>query len=159
MRLLTDPSPEVYKTWTEGLADLPDVAIRFGLEQAKDFTGFFTLPAFRELCRVSPQALGLPSAKHAYIEACNKSLPWERQTWSHPAVFYAARETGRFELHSFTEREAFPLFKANYEIMCNRVMAGDEMTLNVKKMLPESVPAPLSLEENKARARALMESI
>lgn len=159
MRLLTDPSPQVYQTWTDGLADLPEAAIRFGLERARDFTGFFTLPAFRELCKVSPQVLGLASAKHAYMEACNKDLPWERQTWSHPAVYYAARETGRFELHSFTEREAFPLFKANYEIMCSRVLNGEQLTMPLNRMLPESVPNPTSPEVAKTRLAAIRELI
>jgi hypothetical protein len=150
---------EVFKQWRHDLSDLPAGAIRIGLERAKDFTDFFNIAAFRELCKASPQDLGLPTAKQAYIEACNKALPWERQKWSHAAVYHAARETGRFELHSFTEREAFPLFQANYEVMCGRVMSGAELNMPLVRMLPESVPNPTPINEARSRLSAIKDLI
>jgi hypothetical protein len=86
-------------------------------------------------------------------------LPWERQQWSHPAVYHAARETGRFELHSFTEREAFPLFQANYELMCGRVMNGENLSMPVAKMLPASVPNPTPINEARSRLAAIKDLI
>jgi hypothetical protein len=163
MNLLTNSNPEalskIYQTWAAGLDDLPDAAIRFGLSRAKDCTDFFSLPVFRELCRVTAEDLGLLGPKQAYIEACNKPLPWERQKWSHAAVFHAARETGRFELHSFTESQCFPLFRANYEAMCKRAMEGESLDMPVARMLPERVPQPVSKEEAKRRCASILESI
>jgi hypothetical protein len=159
-RLVTDPvGSDAYKVFERDMADLSDAQIRAGMDRAKDFTGFFTFPAFRELCHVKPEDLGLPNAKQAYIEACNKPLPWERQKWSHAAVFHAARETGRFELHSFTESQFFPLFRANYEAMCKRAMEGESLDMPVARMLPERVPQPVSKEEAKRRCASILESI
>jgi hypothetical protein len=159
MKLLTDPNPDVlaqiYRTWAAGLDDLPDQAIRMGLIRVKDFTDWLSLPAFRELCRVTPEDMGLKTAKAAYIEACNMPLPWERGNWSHGAVYHAARETGRFQLHTMTEKECFPLFKNNYETMCNRVMNGEVLDRPVQKALPESVPNPTPPEVAKVRLAAL----
>jgi hypothetical protein len=163
MKLLTDSNPEtlgkIYQTWAAGLDDLPDQAIRMGMIRAKDFTDFFSLPAFRELCRVTAEDLGLLGPKQAYIEACNKPLPWERQTWSSPAVYRAAVETGRFQLHTMTERECYPLFKANYETMCDRVMNGETLDVPVRKMLPESVPNPTPHEVAKAHLSKFKEGL
>jgi hypothetical protein len=163
MNLLTNSNPEalskIYQTWAAGLDDLPDAAIRFGLSRAKDCTDFFSLPVFRELCRVTAEDLGLLGPKQAYIEACNKPLPWERQTWSSPAVYRAAVETGRFQLHTMTERECFPLFKANYETMCDRVMNGENLEVPVRKMLPESVPNPTPPEVAKAHLSKFKEGL
>lgn len=159
-RLVNSPvGSDAYKVFEADTADLSEAQLRHGMEAAKDFTGFFTFPTFRELCRPDAKALGLPEAKQAYIEACNKPLPWERQKWTHAAVYLAAREAGRFELHTLTERDAFPLFRANYETMCKRVMNGDNLEVPVQRMLPESVPQPVSREEGKARCAALKEML
>jgi hypothetical protein len=159
MKLLTDSSPEslgkIYQTWAAGLDDLPDAAIRMAMIRVRDFTGWLSLPAFREMCRVTPEDLGLKNAKGAYIEACNMPLPWEAGKWSSGAVFHAARETGRFELHTLTERECFPLFKTNYDAMCARVMAGENLDRSVQKALPETVPNPTTPEVAKTKLAAL----
>jgi hypothetical protein len=159
MKLLTESSPEslgkTYQTWAACLDDLPDAAIRMGMIRVRDFTGWLSVSTFRELCKVTAEDMGLASAKQAYIEACNKQMPWERQTWSSAAVYRAAVETGRFQLHTLTERECFPLFKANYEQMCDRVMNGENLDVPVRKMLAESVPNPTSPEVAKAHLSKL----
>lgn len=163
MKLLTDPNPDVlaqiYRTWAASLDDLPDVAIRMGMIRVRDFTGWLSVPTFRELCKVTAEDLGLSSAKNAYIEACNKQMPWERQSWSSAAVYRAAVETGRFQLHTLTEKECFPLFKANYETMCSRVMNGETLDVPVRKMLPESVPNPTPPEVAKAHLSRFKEML
>lgn len=148
-----------YRTFENDMADLSEMQLNQGMERAKDFTDFFTFPAFRELCRVTPEDMGLKTAKSAYIEACNMPLPWERGNWSSGAVYYAARETGRHELHSMTEREIFPLFKTNYETMCARVLAGEVLDRPVQKALPETVSNPTPPEVAKVRLAALKEML
>ncbi len=163
MNLLTNSNPEslgkIYQTWAAGLDDLPDHAIQFGLSRAKDCTDYFSLPVFREMCKISAEDLGLKSANAAYIEACNMPLPWSHGNWSSAAVYHAAKETGTFELHNLTERECFPLFKSNYEAMCNRVMAGEQLDTPVQKALPETVPNPTSREEAKKHLSRLKEML
>jgi hypothetical protein len=159
-RLVSAPVGSIeHRTFENDMADLSEAELNHGLEASKDFTDFFTFPVFRELCRVTAEDLGLLGPKQAYIEACNKPLPWERQTWSGPAVYRAAVETGRFQLHTMTERECFPLFKANYETMCDRVMNGETLDVPVRKMLPESVPNPTSPEVAKAHLSKFKEML
>ncbi len=138
-----------HRTFESDMSDLSEMELNTGMERSKDFTDYFTTPAFRELCRVTPNDLGLKQAKAAYIEACNMPLPWSHGNWSSAAVYHAAKETGTFELHNLTERECFPLFKSNYETMCARVMAGEQLDTPVQKALPETVPNPTSPEEAK----------
>lgn len=144
------------------MADLTDQQLAIGLERTKTFTGFFTTPAFRELCALKPEDFGLPDAHKAYIEAATADGQRDRARWSHAAVYHAARETGWFELRTGTEREVYPLFRRNYEAMCARVMAGEQLELPVQRALPPSVePRPLPAVEAKRRCaglRALLEA-
>ncbi len=155
MGLLNKPSAETLTTWANGLSDLSEAKIRMGVANAKDFTEYFNLPAFRELCRVTPANLGMPEARTAYIEACQKPTPWDRQQWSHPVVLSAAMETGQFELHNKTEKECFPLFSLNYGKMVERAINGEDLNLPVMKALPEQIPQYLSKDENKSRLEKL----
>jgi hypothetical protein len=54
------------------VADLTDAQLKTGIDLAKDFVGFFTIPAFRELCLTDytpdhPMYKALP--KEVYIPA------------------------------------------------------------------------------------------
>ena len=138
--------PEMVRVWTEGLADIPYYALRAGLKKARDFVGYFNLPAFRELCRMTAEELGLPDVRMAYIESC---MADQNHTWSHSAVYHAAKQTGAFELRTKTENEIFPLYRRNYEIICKRILAGEDLSLPTQKALPEKVFVPA--DENKAR--------
>ena len=155
MGLMNKPTAETLQVWANGLNDLSESKIRMGVANAHNFTGYFNLPAFREMCQVSPAALGLPEARQAYFEACTKGTPWERPNWSHAAVYAAARETGRFELHSMTEREAFPLFSMNYSKMVDRVINGEDLNLPTAKVIAEKIPQFLTPEQNKERLSKL----
>jgi hypothetical protein len=161
MKLLTAPTDaalsEIYRTWARELSDLPEFAIRFGLSRCKDFKGWFSLPAFRELCHASAKDLGMPDPHAAYLEAARADGPRDRIRWSHPAVYHAACETGWFELRSMTEKECFPLYRRNYEAMVARVMAGEELSTPVQKVIPASIPQYLTTDENLARMAKLKE--
>jgi hypothetical protein len=161
MKLLTESSPEalgrVYSTWADGLADLPESAIRFGLKRCRDFKGWFSLPAFRELCKVTATDLGMPDPHTAYLEAARADGPKDRIKWSPPAVYRAGCETGWFELRNMTEKECFPLFKRNYEIMIQRVLDGEQLTAPIQKVIPAAIPNPCTQAEGLARVAKLKE--
>ncbi len=143
--------------WSDGLSDLPVPALRMGMHKVKNFTGFMTLPAFRELCTVTPADFGMTDPHSAYIEACNK-LGAENAHWTHPAVYHAAVETGWFNLRTSTEKEVYPLFRRNYETMCSRVIAGESLDMPVQRALPSSAtPVFLTPEQNKRRCASLKE--
>lgn len=150
-RLVSEPVGSTqYRVFESDMADLSDRELRHGMAKTKDFTGFFTTPAFREMARMTPEDLGLPDAKTAYIEACNAQGDKTRYNWSHPAVYFAADETGFGELRSRTEFEIYPLFRRNYEIMVNRVMEGEKLDMPTQKALPPKVF--IQAEPVKARA-------
>src|SRR5690606_12156558 len=87
-KLVTDPpGSTAYRQFEHDMADLSERELLKGLEKSRDFTGFFTTPAFRELCRVTPADFGLPDAVTAMREACNAPFPKDRQRYSHPAVY------------------------------------------------------------------------
>lgn len=153
---LIQSSAEVYKTWAAGLSDMSELDLRRGLHNAKDFTGFFTLPAFRELCRVTPEGLGMPDAQRAYREAC---MAEPGHAWSHPAVYHAALATGHFELRNLTEQQCFPRFRNAYEEMTKRVLAGERLDLPVREAIPSKIPHYLTPSENKSRMAKLMAEI
>ena len=149
------PNSTDHKVWEAGLLDMTEMQIRKGTNKAKSFTGFMTLPAFRELCHVSAQDLGLPDVHAAYREACMADGMRDMVRWSHPAVYHAGRETGWFDLRTSTEKQIFPLFKRNYEAMCSRVMNGETLDMPVQRALPPKVFVPASQE----KARATLNSI
>ena len=158
-RLVTEPVGSLqHKQFESDMADLSEAQLRIGMERAKSFTGFFTLPAFRELCHVKPEDFGMPDPHAAYVEACNKR--GAEANWSHPAVYWAGVETGWFELRSMTEREIFPLFKRNYETVCERAINGEPLNLTVQKAITDShTPVFLTPEQNKRKLAALKEML
>jgi hypothetical protein len=147
-----------HRTFESDMVDLSNQQLTHGMNACKDFVGFFTFPAFRELCRPTAEAMGLPACKVAYVEAAMKSGD-SKAVWSHPAVYHAGCETGWFELRTFTESEIYPRWKHNYEKMVNRVMSGEDLSLPVQQALPEKIPEFLSLDENKARLAKLKEML
>jgi hypothetical protein len=154
-RKLLPSDTETIRQWRADLCDFSSAQIRAGVQRTKDFTGFFTLPAFRALCRQTPDDFGLPDTETAYREACCKALPWGHQTWSHAAVYAAARETGCVELGSMTERECLPLFRRNYDAMCARVLAGERFDMPVQRSLSVNVTVFNTREQNKNRLAEL----
>lgn len=156
MRLLTGITPDMAQSWYAQLADLSENELKRGLLNARSFTGFFTLPAFRELCRVTPEGLGMPDAQRAYREAC---MAEPGHAWSHPAVYHAALATGHFELRNLTEQQCFPRFRNAYEEMTKRVLAGERLDLPVREAIPSKIPHYLTPSENKSRMAKLMAEI
>ena len=72
-RLVTDPvGSDAFRVFEMDVADLTDTQLKTGLDLAKDFVGYFTIPAFRELCLTDytpdhPMYKALP--KEVYIPA------------------------------------------------------------------------------------------
>ncbi len=100
-------------------------------------------------------SFGLLEPHAAYVEACRARSPKVNHAWSHPAVYYAGRESDWFFLANSTERTAFPVFERNYRSICERVFQGDELPSPLAKALPEKPGQALSSEENKERMRKL----
>ncbi len=102
---------------------------------------------------------GLPDARHAYYEACRATSPKAEYKWSHPAVYFAGKETDWFFISSNIEAKAFPVFERNYAIICERVINGEELFIAIPKALPEEISQPLSSAEKKQRLKELRKEI
>jgi len=142
------------------MSDLSEQEIRNGLERCKDFTGFFSTPAFRELCKkVDLQCYGLPEPRAAYQEACLAPKPKVKARWTHPAVYQAGMQTGWFELASMPTDDIYPRFAYNYDLICKRVIAGEDITIPVPEAIPEKINAPLTREQKIKQMTSLREGL
>lgn len=144
------------KYWLTCLGDFtPEVILLAARQVVKTQEYLPSVAAVIAACENAFSLYGLPPAHAAYIEACCAPEPKGQQQWSHPAVYLAGKATGWFELRSETQSDVYPVFKYNYHQLCQRVLHGESLDIHVPKALPESVPQPLTPEENKARMREL----
>jgi hypothetical protein len=146
------------KYWLTCLGDFkPEVILRAARQVVRSQQFLPTVAAVVSACENALPLFGLPPVQAAYVEACCAPEPKAQQKWSHPAVYFAAQATGWRELASETKDTIFPSFEYNYHQLCQRVLRGEQLDLKVPVALPETVPQPLSIEENKARMKALRE--
>ncbi|MCX4025074.1 Replication protein P [Endozoicomonas sp. SM1973] len=143
------------RNWTKGFIEnkiLKVEQVRIGLNKARQASGDFipSIGKFISWCNGDPEDFGLPKPQLAYREACQKAheLNPGQLNWSHQAVYSAARNTGFFELKSMPERDIFPVFERNYELICQQVMAGEPLQ-DIPKALTDETPKSIA-EKNKA---------
>ncbi|MGB2401422.1 MAG: hypothetical protein ACPH7H_06450 [Porticoccaceae bacterium] len=118
-----------------------------------------TLHKMLEACRQVGMPKGLPSARQAYLEACNKPSPKATQDWSHAAVYLAARDCGWHLLANEIERKALPLFSDCYRNYCDRVLGGEELIIELPKELPETSGKKASRSENLKQLKKLQQLV
>ena len=142
------------------LKDYPaDLVRRVAEEVIRNERFLPNLATFREYCDNAFSLFGLPETHSAYIEACRAPSPKSNYNWSHPAVFYAGQATDWFFLGSESESKVFPVFKMNYEKLCERVIKGEELSAPILKALPEHISHPLSSKQNLDHLKALRDQL
>ena len=83
MALLNNSSAALLETWARDLAEFSETQIKVGLMKSKDFTGYVTLPVFRELClsedvhdhpmyRALPKEVFVPASEEKVRESLSK---------------------------------------------------------------------------------------
>ncbi|MDP5205557.1 replication protein P [Alishewanella sp. SMS9] len=148
------------RTWAKGLVEngVTSVAqLRFGIRKAMRSPRPF-LPSIGEFCSWCKPALadfGLPDLQVAFREACNHHRFADDHVWSHPAVFKAMRETGSWSFKTMASDDVLKLFARNYEVVCGRVMAGEDFSGVIPKALPEQVTVKTSQRQGVANCQAL----
>lgn len=103
---------------------------------------------------------GIPTPRKAYIEACNARAPKNGYNWSHPAVYFAGRDTGWQYLHETPERNAFPVFSENYVKWRAKAQQGEELLIELPA--PKTPPAPRprpSKEEKQYKLKSLRDEL
>ncbi len=144
------------KYWLEALAGFsPDVIRRATRLVVQNQQFLPSLATMVSTCENGQALFGLPTAEAAYREACLAPEPKHLHPWSHPAVYFAARETGWFALANDVQSTVFPLFEYNFAQCCKRVMHGETLSMPVQQALPASLAAPLSPEMNRKKLKAL----
>lgn len=118
-----------------------------------------TLNKMIKSCNELKSTTSLPNVHTAYREACNAPSPKRNATWTHPAVYYAGKQTDWFFLANNTEKTAFPIFKSHYERLCQRIINGETLPQLATLALPEETNTPLSKEENKERMEKLRQEM
>lgn len=148
------------RLWLKHLQDYPASLIRLAIEEViKNENYLPTLAKFREYCDSAYRLFGLPEARQAYVEACRASQPKSAYNWTHPAVYYAGLATDWFFIASEPEDKVFPVFKRNYELLCERVVKGEQIEKPIIKAIPAEIEQPLSTEENKQHLKQLRQSL
>lgn len=132
------------KTWIKGFAAAGITSIeqiKYGIEQCRMMPSDFipSVGKFIELCKPTPEMLGLPSIEKAYNEACRKAHPSASGAqWSHQAVYHAASESGFYNLNTLPMDASRKLFDRNYAITVRMVLEGKPLKA-IPMALPESV--------------------
>ena len=149
------------KLWFANLAHLAPQQIIAAAHRAIRESEY--LPTIRGLLKYCDDELdthGLPDPRNAYIEACMARPPQDRANWSHPAVYFAGKASGWFFLANNPEQQTWPVFERNYQLLCRRVRAGEELSLPVPPALADQrQPEPLSSEEQQQRLEAIKRSL
>ncbi len=101
----------------------------------------------------------LPEAHAAYIEACRAPSPKTNVKWSHPAVYHAGKNSDWYFLQNNNESVAFPIFKKNYEEICQNILLGHRYESPSKLALPEKTEKRLDKESNLEHLKSLKEKL
>jgi hypothetical protein len=147
-----------HRFWIEGLSDMSGAEIKNGLRKVRDFDGFFTMPAFRGLCRLQPEDFGLPTVLDAYNEVY-RTVYGTRGPMSHPAIYQAMKDCTVWQLSHLDASASQDLFSYHYTIACRRVMAGEDLSQAVPVAIPEKIEPVLTPEqeaENRERNKAAL---
>ncbi|WP_257264948.1 replication protein P [Endozoicomonas sp. ONNA2] len=127
------------RVWKNSLREFSPRRILMAAKKALDTARFFPdLSDIRELCKLRYDEVGLKEPLQAYYEACYAPQQNRDYPWSHIAVYLAARETGWMMLRSEEQRVAYPVFERNYEILCNRVLEGEDLEASILKGIEDS---------------------
>lgn len=144
------------RTWTKGLLEagiITEQQLQCGLRKARQAESPFWPPLgqFVKWCQPDPEDFGLPTPEVAFKEASRNSHPSSVDCkWTHPAVYVAAREAGRYELANLPRDKSWPLFQRAYSITVRRVLEGEDLSGEIPKALPQK-PEPRSVDPKVAQ--------
>ena len=115
---------------------------------AKDTSSWLpSAGAFVEMCKPTPESLGLPNVREAYKEAV---LHEPDKEWSCSLVYFA-RLSIQNELRTLPEAQSFKIFTVMYEALLGRILKGEELSAP-PKALPSPVNTSHKLEPKKVSA-------
>jgi len=156
----TEQSSTAKRLWAKHLNKYPKAVLMAVADEIVGKETFLpSLAKFKEYCDHAYSLFGLPDVHSAYVEACRATTPKKDYNWSHLAVYYAGLATDWFFISSAVESAVLPVFKRNYEMICDRVIKGEELDAPIHKALPADVSVPLDKKANLAALKKLRESM
>ncbi|WP_426417328.1 replication protein P [Aestuariirhabdus sp. LZHN29] len=148
------------RVWMSSLKVFPpQLIVEVAREAIKTSKYFPDLGEIYRLCRAAYTRHGLKEPLQAYYEACNAPQQSLSHSWSHIAVYLAARDTGWPTLRGEEQRTAFPLYEQNYELWCNRVLEGEDLQAMVAGALENPRHAALAAEVENAASERLQQKM
>lgn len=147
------------KSWVKGFVDARIGSleqIKLGVKRARASRSphWPAVGQFIDWCKPIPEDFGLPSCEDAFAEAIANLGSYITAQWSHVAVREAVRNTTTYFLKNKTETAARAEFYRNYAILVNRVIAGENLNVDVPKAItatPASRPVPQSVAIENAK--------
>jgi hypothetical protein len=144
------------RLWLESVAPFKADVVRKATHELIKHSDYLpTISRVIKKCTELSNGNTLPDAHSAYKEACNAPSPKQNNMWSHAAVYYAGKQSDWYFLANNTEQRAFPIFKINYEKICERVRNGEELKPIKQLALPETIETHLTKEDNVNRMAEL----
>lgn len=136
----TFTDPKARALWKRDLQALgvTDWLMGVGLHKSASLEWPPSPAEFAALCHPTAEDLGLPDIDTAYRRACVSS-------WTHPAIYEAAKRVGTFEIRSMPESKSRPLFERAYKAVCAEVLAGAVFEVPKRTALQHK-PAPARRE-------------
>ncbi|MCW9050767.1 MAG: replication protein P [Motiliproteus sp.] len=126
------------REWALSLRDYSEQELVHAVNRCKEeFVWMPTVSEFLSVLKKGFEDYGLPTSRQAYEEVCMHADHPRKHTWSHPAVYFAGRETDWFRLRSEEKSQVFTDFKFNYRKLCQRVLAGEDLQVPMAKGLPD----------------------
>ncbi len=122
------PVHRMAATWSTDLADMSGAEIARGLDACKDSRFPPGVADFRALCR--PQLDYSASLQEAVEQMSRRANGLD--TWSHPAIFWAAAKVGSFDLLGKSLKELDPIWRREF---------GAQMAKGEWPAIPERAPA------------------
>ena len=148
---------QIKRLWLDSLARFEPETLRRGVKRVIENSEF--LPTLHTMIRhcESESSEGLPDAHSAYVEACHAPSPKTAAKWSHPAVYYAGRDSDWFFLANNVERVTWPVYLEHYQHWANRAIRGEELNVPTPAALEKHSAEPLSAEQQLEQLAKLRE--
>jgi hypothetical protein len=156
--MTTNVDAMTVKTWVEGLQDMSPEMLKNGLKKAMDFTGYMTLPTFRELCRFQPDDFGIPAVRDSF-DMVYKTQYGKQGKLLHPVCYQAVKDCGLYELQNLSEKDSFRRYEFYFSSAAKRFMAGEPMDMPAVQVIPEKVERPKTAQELELQEQIASQSI
>ncbi len=126
------------REWALSIAPYDEDVLAMAMEMAKqNYSWMPSIAEFLQLIEKCQLSFGLPAAEQAYEEACRYADQPSEHAWSHAVVYHAGKQTGWFELRSLATEQSWPRFQQEYKRLCDKVLAGQVLTMPGQLRLPE----------------------